>query len=1110
MNRIGALSLARALLLTAAAWLPASAAADPSANGPVLVNPGATAGRPLLLGRRSAGRLSADWDRAALRRIAPGRLAVTGVPLLDGLSVDLVLAPARLARMTTRFVVGRRGYPDRPLDFDPSQVTLLLGTVRGRPGSHVVLAVDDASISGSIVLATGGTRYHIAARRPDGEEAGPAPLSIVPADAVSARPDTVPLCGTAGTTRDHLDGIAWPASNGGRPEAGETDMVAAGARRGQRQFELAVDTDFEFFSLFGDLHAAAAYLVALYGEVSTIYERDLDTRVELVFARLWDDPDDLFNDVDPSPLRDFRNYWYENMDHVRRDAAQLLSGRRDYPFGGQAWLSSTCGFLAYSVVGYAMGFFPDPSVPSSYRYDIVITAHELGHTAGTAHTHDTPNNVDTCNNVNTPRQRGTIMSYCGETGSGMNANLDLYFHSRLRRNITAHLDDAACIALDCNRNGIPDREDIAGGFSVDADGDEVPDECEDCNANGLLDSREGLPDRNANGIPDECEPDCNGNGRPDDLDIAEERSTDAYGNGVPDECEPDCDGDGVSDYTEIQADMSLDIDRNGRLDACQDCDGDGRSDVLAVTAHGAWIASGLEQAPLRRFSYTSGVLAHITEDLPGTLVRQAEDLIMTPRRNILVSSSGDDRIMQFRAAGSILVDLVRSGGGGLRHPAGLLARPGSTLLVANRGTDSVLAFDIRSGAARGAFVAAGAGGLLAPHGLAGGPGGNLFVTSATNEILEYDGIDGHFVRRFVAANDNGGLDRPRGLVFKPDGNLLVASFGSDEVLEFDGFTGAPLGPWAHVGTATRLNRSSPWGLRVGPNGNVFMTRTGEQFGSEETGEHDHGDAMELHRTDARIYEFDVRNGNFLRTYVGGRDHGLFFPTGFDFVRGYRADCNLNLLPDVCDIASGASPDVDDSGVPDECEADCNHNGRLDRLDIIPYGASYDCNFNLVPDECEADCNHNGLLDACDIARGFSGDCDGDGLPDECDLDGTPPELSMTIDREFLWPPDHRMVEVTGTVVGHDDCGGVEISPPEIASNEPDDAPGHADGATRDDIGRVEFDGQRYSVRLRAERAGGGTGRVYTIGFSAVDPAGNITTVSASVNVPHDRGNAADR
>lgn len=159
-------------------------------------------------------------------------------------------------------------------------------------------------------------------------------------------------------------------------------------------------------------------------------------------------------------------------------------------------------------------------------------------------------------------------------------------------------------------------------------------------------------------------------------------------------------------------------------------------------------------------------------------------------------------------------------------------------------------------------------------------------------------------------------------------------------------------------------------------------------------------------------------------------------------------------------------------MPDECEADCNRNGRLDRLDIIPYGVSYDCNFNLVPDECEADCNHNGLLDACDIARGFSGDCDGDGLPDECDLDGTPPELSMTIDREFLWPPDHRMVEVTGTVVGHDDCGGVEISPPEIASNEPDDAPGHEDGATRDDIGKVEFDGQRFSVRLRAERAGG--------------------------------------
>jgi hypothetical protein len=125
----------------------------------------------------------------------------------------------------------------------------------------------------------------------------------------------------------------------------------------------------------------------------------------------------------------------------------------------------------------------------------------------------------------------------------------------------------------------------------------------------------------------------------------------------------------------------------------------------------------------------------------------------------------------------------------------------------------------------------------------------------------------------------------------------------------------------------------------------------------------------LHLTNAQVYEFDVRNGNFVRTHIGGNDHGLRFPTGFDFVPGWGIDCDRNLLPDSCDVAV-AGVDADASGVPDTCEADCNANGRLDRLDIVPYGPALDCNANLVPD-------------GCDIDGGGSDDCNLDGRPDEC-------------------------------------------------------------------------------------------------------------------------------
>ncbi|MBN1511047.1 MAG: hypothetical protein JXB13_03455 [Phycisphaerae bacterium] len=63
------------------------------------------------------------------------------------------------------------------------------------------------------------------------------------------------------------------------------------------------------------------------------------------------------------------------------------------------------------------------------------------------------------------------------------------------------------------------------------------------------------------------------------------------------------------------------------------------------------------------------------------------------------------------------------------------------------------------------------------------------------------------------------------------------------------------------------------------------------------------------------------------------------------------DCNVNGVPDECDLAGGFSEDENDNGLPDECEADCNGNGVPDPQDIAQ-GTSEDCNDNRIPDECE--------------------------------------------------------------------------------------------------------------------------------------------------------------
>lgn len=87
------------------------------------------------------------------------------------------------------------------------------------------------------------------------------------------------------------------------------------------------------------------------------------------------------------------------------------------------------------------------------------------------------------------------------------------------------------------------------------------------------------------------------------------------------------------------------------------------------------------------------------------------------------------------------------------------------------------------------FVISGSGGLDDPTGLTFGPDGNLYVSSRnTDQVLRYNGVTGAFDQVFVIAGD-GGLDRPRGLTFGPDGRLYVSS-SNDRVLRYDGISGA--------------------------------------------------------------------------------------------------------------------------------------------------------------------------------------------------------------------------------------------------------------------------------------------------------------------------------
>ena len=75
----------------------------------------------------------------------------------------------------------------------------------------------------------------------------------------------------------------------------------------------------------------------------------------------------------------------------------------------------------------------------------------------------------------------------------------------------------------------------------------------------------------------------------------------------------------------------------------------------------------------------------------------------------------------------------------------------------------------------------------------------------------------------------------------------------------------------------------------------------------------------------------------------------------------------------------------------------------------------------------------------------------------------------------------------------------------VTSSEPDNGTG--DGDTVDDIQGADTGTDDREFQLRAERAGNGSGRVYTAIGTVTDESGNTTHGLAQIVVPHDQGDA---
>jgi len=132
-------------------------------------------------------------------------------------------------------------------------------------------------------------------------------------------------------------------------------------------------------------------------------------------------------------------------------------------------------------------------------------------------------------------------------------------------------------------------------------------------------------------------------------------------------------------------------------------------------------------------------------------------------------------------------------------------------------------------------------------------------------------------------------------------------------------------------------------------------------------------------------------GNTLINWTATDDSGnVSYAAGVVTVLVDSPDCNLNGVPDICDVQDGISLDCNLDGVPDECQTDCDGDGIPDDCEI-EMGTALDCNLDGYPDDCAiangiaADCDLDGVLDQCEIDAGIESDCDQSGVIDSCEI-----------------------------------------------------------------------------------------------------------------------------
>ena len=189
---------------------------------------------------------------------------------------------------------------------------------------------------------------------------------------------------------------------------------------------------------------------------------------------------------------------------------------------------------------------------------------------------------------------------------------------------------------------------------------------------------------------------------------------------------------------------------------------------------------------------------------------------------VISSDSGNEKILRYHGDdGSFIDTFVDTGQGGFDGASAIDFGPDGDLYVATNTSDGVLRFDGTTGAFETAIAA---GEVARASGLAFGHDNNLYVMDSdgflntfADRITRYDPATGNLIDEFVAP---GNLEDVAYFTFGPDGHIYVPDVSTNDIVRFNGTTGAFNGVFVDS-----VASNAPFQVVFGQDGDAYLSGT---------------------------------------------------------------------------------------------------------------------------------------------------------------------------------------------------------------------------------------------------------------------------------------------